>query len=274
MATITDIMDREGNKLYPITSTKAVFNEKGVDLDTLLAQRQQASSGGSSGGSGSGSGGEINESELIEEATLATFIYLCRIHGVTYNDSTGYFELNGLTDITVEQMKAIYAAGIMTNDNRNKLYAYSYIRTHMPHRVVWSTIPCERTFGRSKIEVVDNSYIEANAECFRDCSKLKKAVIYSPNHGNSSPFVGCTALETLTVSRVYAAGVNLADSPLLTLASFQNLVDKSETGKAFTITVHPTIYAKITDATNYPDWAALIQRAAARNAQITFATTE
>lgn len=68
--------------------------------------------------------------------------------------------------------------------------------------------------------------------------------------------------------------VYLKDSPLLSLASFQNLIDKAITGTEFTITVHPSIYAKITDATNYPEWAALVQRAASRNALITFATTE
>lgn len=35
------IKNREGESISPMTSTKTVFDEKGVDLDTLLSQQKQ-----------------------------------------------------------------------------------------------------------------------------------------------------------------------------------------------------------------------------------------
>lgn len=43
MAQIITIQDREGDTCYPITSTKAVIGENGVDLGTMLAQQKQNS---------------------------------------------------------------------------------------------------------------------------------------------------------------------------------------------------------------------------------------
>lgn len=262
--------DEEGSRVlvFADEASKDAYLANTSNVDLILGVINAST------GSGSGGGGEVNESELISSAEKATFIELCRMYGVTYNKSTGYFELNGLTDITVKEMKAIYAAGIMTSDNRNKMYVYEQIRTHMPPRIKLAVASCERSFFGSTVEVVNIPYLEANAECFKNCSKLKKAVMYSPNHNKSDSFMGCSALETLTVSKLYATSISFKDSPLLSLASFQNLIDKAITGTEFTITVHPSIYAKITDATNYPEWAALVQRAASRNALITFATTE
>ncbi len=58
-------------------------------------------------------------------------------------------------------------------------------------------------------------------------------------------------------------------SPLLTLGSFEYMVEQGAGG--ITITVHPDVYAKLTDETN-AEWHKVLTDATAKN--ITFATTE
>ena len=58
----------------------------------------------------------------------------------------------------------------------------------------------------------------------------------------------------------------------LTLVSVKYIIDNAAkiTG-TITVTVHPDVYAKLTDAVNYPEWAAVTELAATKN--IIFATT-
>lgn len=63
---------------------------------------------------------------------------------------------------------------------------------------------------------------------------------------------------------------DVSTSPLLTLDTMQYLVTYAQNTSPITVTVHPDVYAKITDETN-TEWHALMTDGAAK--QITFATT-
>ena len=77
-------------------------------------------------------------------------------------------------------------------------------------------------------------------------------------------------LEVLEISNLKIS-LDLSKCPLINLASWQGLVTKAANTNAITVTVHPTVYAKLTDESN-AEWASLMQIAEAK--QIEFATTE
>ena len=79
-------------------------------------------------------------------------------------------------------------------------------------------------------------------------------------------------LEHLLFHLRSSYNVNIKDSPKLNLASLQELASYSQRlSSTATVTVHPTVYAKLTDTTN-TQWHKVLTDALAKN--ITFATTE
>lgn len=197
----------------------------------------------------------------VDEAAEPSEMYLCNGLGMSYAEA-----------------RAVYAAGVMTNDNRTNLYAACDIRTHLPHRIHTGTATCNYTFRSSKVEVVSASLLVPGTDCFRWCSKLRKVTLYAPNMNNtanSTIFEGCSALESIVVyGTVYARSFSLADSPLINLASLQGIINKAQAGSAaMTITVHPVVYAKMTDTDSVTAdlrWLELPVLAAEKN--ITFTT--
>lgn len=107
---------------------------------------------------------------------------------------------------------------------------------------------------------------------FWNCSKLKNisGVIAVGNCTSfNNGFKGCTSLEDVQFSGIKSS-ISFPDSPLLSLASLQYLVKNSANGStAITVTVHPDVYAKLTDTAN-TEWNKVLTDAVAKN--ISFAT--
>lgn len=82
-------------------------------------------------------------------------------------------------------------------------------------------------------------------------------------------FALSSKLQEVRLYRIKAS-VNFKNCPLLSLESLQYLVTNAANTSTITITVHPDVYAKLTDATN-AEWYAVAEAAAAKN--IAFATT-
>lgn len=82
-------------------------------------------------------------------------------------------------------------------------------------------------------------------------------------------FEHCGRLEEF---RLYGLKVDIRfpQNGAISYASMEYLISNAANSKAITITVHPDVYAKLTDESN-ADWHALMASAAAKN--ITFATT-
>lgn len=198
----------------------------------------------------------------------------CRIEGVTYNESTGFFELNGLTDLTAADTRKILKAGRMTNDTTNYFYINTRIRTNLPARVVYTIVDGIRTFlGCNTVEVADCGNIIPHHEMFYGCTNLKQINLFAPMsfEPKKNVYEGCVSLETIEMNRVYYVDTNFSDSPLLSLATFRQIVHltPADNAKAFTITVHPDVYAKLTDETN-TEWHQVLLDAVEK--QITFVT--
>lgn len=205
--------------------------------------------------------------------------------GAVYNEKTGFYELNGLTDITEEQMRSIYIqthGAQRMHDRSNVLEGATTIRTNLPFRNNFGIgldgkFRC--TFLQcSSLEVacVTSSVVYAAnvAYMFESCLKLKKVIgILDVRNITDSIYVtriflGCELLEDVRIANL-KVNISFAQSPLLSLESLQYLINNAANTSAITVTVHADVYAKIQDESN-TDWHALL--ALAQEKQITFAT--
>lgn len=207
--------------------------------------------------------------------------------GAVYNQNTGFYELNGLTDITEEEMREIY---IQTNPTKRvtdlcSVLNASSIRTNFPflNRGGYKNIDCYAAFANcTNLEVVafgardgDNFFPSRIIYAFINCIKLRKIksvlnVISLESYNNKflNTFSACRALEKILILNL-KDNISFSDSPLLSLESLQYLITNAANTSPITVTVHADVYAKIQDE-GQVDWHALIETAAAK--QITFAT--
>lgn len=203
--------------------------------------------------------------------------------GAKYNEETGFYELNGLTDITEEQMKLIY---VESNPSKRMtdlcaIFNTSQIRTNFPFRVTggYKQVDCHATFVNcDKLEVAALGismgtvfYANRVHYMFQNCKKLHTVIgilrmDYSSEYTNM--FSNCLALENVSLRGV-KSDLSLVSSPLISLASLKFLITSNSNTSPITITVHADVFAKINDETN-TEWHALL--AAAEAKQITFAT--
>ena len=135
-------------------------------------------------------------------------------------------------------------------------------------------------FGNNTLETIrlssntqgfwSNNYSSA----FRSCPKLKTIlpIIYDSYLSKTiwdRAFEGSPLLEHVLISELRSS-VSFSQCPKLSLDSLTHLVANAANTAAITITVHPDVYAKLTDETN-TEWHALLAQAAEKN--INFATT-
>lgn len=204
--------------------------------------------------------------------------------GAVYNQNTGFYELNGLTDITEEQMREIYTVcgGNPVINNLIERYYASSIRTNIPFRVSIGTnnnpvLISSFLANCGRLEVFQTSLNNGTltlgrcTSLFYNCRSLIRVngVIDVYNSGSyTQMFFGCMKLESINVRRI-KRDISFSDSPLISLESLQYLITNAANTSPITVTVHADVYAKIQDETQ-TEWHALIETAAAK--QITFAT--
>jgi hypothetical protein len=207
--------------------------------------------------------------------------------GAVYNQNTGFYELNGLTDITEKQMREIY---VQTNPTKRvtdlcSVLNASSIRTNFPflNRGGYKNIDCHAAFANcTNLEVVafgardgDNFSPSRIHYAFINCIKLREiksilnvTSLESYNNKFLNTFSACRALEKILILNL-KDNISFSNSPLLSLESLQYLITNAANTSPITVTVHADVYDKIQDE-GQVDWHALIETAAAK--QITFAT--
>ena len=204
--------------------------------------------------------------------------------GAVYNEQTGFYELNGLTDITEEQMRNIYVytnGAINQNDLKGR-FCNVPIRTNLPFKAnsggYFGDANIDAMFATNHmIEIVYvGSVIYPNHinRAFTRCVKLRKilTVINLNTHNITTPitatFQNCVLLEYVRIQKI-KQNISFPDSPLLSLESLQYLITNAANTSAITVTVHADVYAKIQDESQ-ADWHVLVASAQEKN--ITFAT--
>lgn len=207
-----------------------------------------------------------------------------------YNEATGYFELNGLTDITYAQaMEIMSSASYWCRAPIGSMPSMSLlnIRTAFPFGGYGNSLGAaalNSTFKNcEKLEVVvvqSGNFTPLNGT-FSGCKKLRKVVLNTeyPTSFDNATFYQCYALEELSVQAQILYNINLSPCSRLSVASASNITAKGKSG--ITVTVHADVFAKLTgDMTNEAAaaltddekaaWAAVLEAACAKN--ISFAT--
>lgn len=209
--------------------------------------------------------------------------------GAVYNEQTGFYELNGLTDITEEQMKVIYVhtngmdrlqsfIGSFAGGTFRTNLGFNRTRTQTNNR----SVNFYDSFRDNKyLEVLRVSYQDTDVQrsliienfgfAFYLCAKLRKIIgiiRLDKSSGVTSAFDQCLELQDVKLYGLLT-NISFAYSPLISIESLQYLITNAANTSPITVTVHADVYAKIQDETNV-EWHALL--AAAEAKQITFAT--
>lgn len=225
-------------------------------------------------------------------------------YGAVYNESAGYWELNGLTDLTEEEMYDIYlwTHNIINQPDLTSAFTQAPIRTTFAYsfKKIYRTtigVSLDQAFlGCNQLEVIclnsirdsqiQISYTLGTAchNAFNSCSKLREIsnVLYISRNSENifvDAFAKCFQLSKIRIKGL-RQDVSFADSPLISYESLNYLVTTAANTSAITVTVHPTTYSYLT-GTAQPtaevggtteEWQALVT--AAQEKQISFAVPE
>lgn len=206
---------------------------------------------------------------LPQEDNSGTLRDLYISAGAKYNEQTGYYELNGLTDITDEEMRKIYMLYITNSPKAEHIVSWlSYpddFRTNIAPRVYYVSNIQNSIGGNSVLEVLVLSasalYIQNSiATAHGSFPKLRRVVGYwvyannDPSKYNFSygqPFSNCPLLEEIRMkginkSHTFAVSPNLSKESVLYMITNANPPSGAAAG-SIAITLHPTAYARLND---------------------------
>lgn len=213
--------------------------------------------------------------KVIYDTTSGTLRDLYISAGAKYNEATGFYELNGLTDITEEEMRAIYTqwqkdVGTALH-NTGWLVLPPRMRTNLPS-----------LYRSDLISLLSNSisglYVEVlciteqsndtrvmyvastQAVAQGHMPKLRKVIgVWRYNSDRPSdfnfsygqPFGNCPLLEEIRMKRInkshsFAVSPNLSKESVLYMITNANPPSGAAVG-SITITLHPTAYARLKD---------------------------
>ena len=185
--------------------------------------------------------------------------------GETVTHKAGHYYLNGLGDITEEQMMTIYNAG--TYKGTINYYAgYNDIRTFLPAKISGQEgygafqirglvadcknievvrFSCERNLTVQYGISIDSPDI-SNAFC--NCNKLKyiQEICLKANSTVTNTFGGCRELVWIKLFKL-AVNLSLAVSSKISKESIRFIIQKAKPTSAITITLHPDAYARLAD---------------------------
>ena len=183
----------------------------------------------------------------------------------------GYYYLNGLGDITEEQMKEIYSYG-RTSVGYNGALSYNKSgRTHLPFNGMYNLSINNISysiFSNKNIEVVNHtggSSFGVGSYCFSSCANLRVISAWMLDGKiNTDVFKACPKLQSVYLKNTNSK-VSFADSPNINKISILGLIQRANPTTAITITLHADAYERLKDDTDII--SALDEKNAALNAE-------
>lgn len=193
----------------------------------------------------------------------------------TVDHLPGHYYLNGLGDITEEQMLAIYDAGIIRH-NSPAFYANNKnIRTFLPSKISgqegYGGITLNgllNTAGSVESVVFTNKYSMAERygcaftasnpyASFENCTNLKyiQKMSFSGMTKLTSVFRNCKSLISVKINKL-KCDLSWADSSMISMGSVLYTIQNAAPTTAITITLHLDAYARIA---NQPDIIAALE---------------
>lgn len=189
--------------------------------------------------------------------------------GETVTHKAGYYYLNGLGDITEEQMMDIYNESnhYALSENMQAHFAYTDMRTNICRNSVgWSTIvgsvaDAVLMFYKSKIEIAVISNFKWTSDdkyCFQAgdvatmfdlCNNLKRIVgvvnVQSAT-GVKSMLSRCPELLSVKIIGLHNS-IIIKDSPNIEVGCIVYMIQNAAPTTAITITLHPDAYSRLAD---------------------------
>lgn len=161
--------------------------------------------------------------------------------GAKYNEQTGYYELNGLTDITEEQMRIIW------QENLSGWYLRG--RTNLPMNIsargtaggynngIDISNMCQNNYNITIFNFGSSPYARYLDNTFSGCTKLETIDTrfrITPFGGIVGPniFRGCSALKEVRFNMRYlssSTNVKFPASPLISKASILSIIETTPT---------------------------------------------
>lgn len=225
-------------------------------------------------------------------------------YGAVYNKESGYWELNGLTDLTEEEMYDIWlwTHNIINQPDLAQAFSSAPIRTTFPHpsysvyRQGPGTSLNQAAYSCKFLEIFHVTSLpdgsikitgSSSNDChnaFNNCLRLREITDILDVSVNvpgllSAAFNLCAKLSKVRIKGL-RQDVSFEHSPLLSYESLNYIVTSAANTSAITITVHPTTYSYLT-GTAQPtaevggtteEWQALVTTAQGK--QISFAVPE
>lgn len=204
--------------------------------------------------------------------------------GAVWDTSSKSWTVGSVTGISNSVMTKIYSLShnVLNNSNWDSVLYSVDIPVNLPPRKAPNQFTSEikvtarSTFTGSNFKTIylcPASTFVRFSDCpylFFECMQLVTIVggMTFENKNNNAALTGCKSLQEIRIKQL-RYNVNLKGSPLLTLESFQYLVENATNTSAITVTVHADVYAKLTDP-QQADWYAV--NTAAQGKQISFAT--
>ena len=265
---ISDLLHPNGNGYYKASEKIVEFVAHGVGSEVVDVQALMKS----------------RISEAVEQGRQLALRSLFVAAGAEYNDGitdktktapwgetvihkAGHYYLNGLGDITEEQMNIIYNRGYF---NENDIAAFgnsgvgyaNNIRTNLCRAGMWNTtINKYVCFSNNKMEVL-NLHVVVNPSAdistinvtqteslFSNAVNLRiilPACVLATETWHSKCFAGCYRLEEVRIIRL-RSNISFVDSALLSKNSILYVIQNTTATSAITITLHPDAYARLAD---------------------------
>lgn len=206
-------------------------------------------------------------SDQVEGTIPQASIDLFASFGAIFNEDTGYFELNGLTDISYNEMLDIYGKimdgpypSVPSRGWQAGNFASQFAirgRTTLPAITQGAFMVMPPLTWNYNIEVahftnnVVASSLNISGTTFSiyACAHLKSIDdVININTGTAADCRFCPSLETIYFKGVKYS-ISFAESSRLTVASVLYMIQNEASTSAITITLHPTAYARaIADA--------------------------
>lgn len=296
------IKNREGESISPMTSTKTVFDEKGVDLDTLLSQQRQDADNalkeyakksevtqaisGKQDKLSTTTDLHITDENILgltELAKMRLFDDMWKSVPITSIDRENHpdepYGVNGLW-LNYKQAISVYEYAVPSASQMASAFANIKIRTNILRclNFAYSFSLNRSFFYNSTIEValVGSGPASSQEYAFYGCSKLREIIGIIDVAGAgvvNSMFLGCANLEKVYIERL-GMDAYFTSCKIISIDSLQYLITKRIYTNAITITVHPDVYAKLTGDTTNEAAAALTSEELAKWEQLLLDATE
>lgn len=183
--------------------------------------------------------------------------------GETVTHKAGYYYLNGLGDITEEQMMKVYYAGRIIGTTPVAQYRNLSIRTNLVSALSGAegeAINFYYVCSGSSLEVFNNTHNKTTAAtsihaAFSFCSKLKyiipeiSVVKTATSNDTVSAFTNCTMLVLCKIKGLKYS-LSFEDSPRISKESILYTIQNAQPTAAITITLHADAYARLVDDTD------------------------